>query len=549
MNIVDIFEQRAKSHPDAPAIIDTHRGKSRVTTFAELELASQQIALLLQRQGVQAGDTVLVFYPMSAELYIVLGAIFRLGMIAMFIDPSAGREHIERCCRLHQPHALIASPKAHLLRLVSSELRRIPKKIVLGGYAFGATTIDWEHHWERPHPAGETVASKLTAMQGDPCVRLARRMRALPVKTFPALITFTSGSTGQPKAALRTHEFLLAQHRVLHHSLDLKEGEIDLTTLPVFVLANLASGVTSLIPKADLRFPGAIDPTPIVEQIQKYELQSTAASPAFLEKIADHCLNKKIILTTLQKVFTGGAPVFPGLLEKLHYIAPQAKIVAVYGSTEAEPIAEIAHSQITERDIFLMQQGSGLLAGLPVTEIELRIYRDQWGSVISPLTLAEFEKSCLDANQVGEIIVSGAHVLSGYLQGRGDEETKFSVAGKIWHRTGDTGYLDEAGRLWLMGRCAAKIVDERGTLYPFAVECAALRYPNIKRAALMQQQGKRLLVIECISRREELDKRTLRNILGWAELDEIQIIGQIPVDKRHNAKVDYPALKQRIGNR
>ncbi len=553
MNIVDIFEQRAKSHPDAPAIIDSHRGKSRVTTYAELELASQKIAALLQRQGLQAGDTVLVFYPMSAELYIVLGAIFRLGVIAMFIDPSAGREHIERCCRLHQPHALIASPNAHLLRLVSSELRRIPKKFVLGGYAFGATKIDWEDHWERPHwerphPAGKTVASKLTALKSDPCVSLARRMRAFPVKTLPALITFTSGSTGQPKAALRTHEFLLAQHQVLHHSLDLKEGEIDLTTLPVFVLANLASGVTSLIPKADLRFPGAIDPAPIVEQIQKYELQSTAASPAFLEKIADYCLNKKIILTTLQKIFTGGAPVFPRLLEKLQRIAPQAKIVAVYGSTEAEPIAEIAHSQMTERDTFLMQRGSGLLAGVPVPEIELRILCDQSGSAISPLTLDEFEKSCLENNVAGEIVVSGAHVLSGYLHGHGNEETKFSVAGKIWHRTGDAGYLDEAGRLWLLGRCAAKIVDERGILYPFAVECVALSYPNIKRAALMQQQGKRLLVIERINRREELNKQELRNILAWAQLDEIRIIGQIPVDKRHNAKVDYPALKQLIGN-
>ena len=522
MNIVEIFEQRARTHPDLPAIIDTHRGKPRVTTFAELESASRKIAALLQREGLQAGDTVLVFYPMSAELYITLGAIFRLGMIAMFLDPSAGREHLASCCQLHQPQALIASPKAHLLRLVSSKLRKLPRKFVLGGYAPGATKISCE-------------SEKNIQGEGQICTLS---------DNSPALITFTSGSTGQPKATMRTHGFLLAQHRVLHHSLDLVEGEIDLTTLPVFVLANLASGVTSLIPKADLRFPGVIDPVPIVAQIQKYNLQSTAASPAFLEKIADYCLQKNIRLTTLQKVFTGGAPVFPRLLDKLQRIAPQAKIVAVYGSTEAEPIAEIAYSQMTARDKFLMQQGSGLLAGTPVPEIELRIIRDQWGSAISPLTLAEFEDLCLPSNEVGEIVVSGAHVLSGYLHGRGDEETKFCVGEKIWHRTGDAGYLDDSGQLWLLGRCATKIIDTQGTLYPFAVECAALAYPNIKRAALIQQKGKRWLLIERNDGREKIALPEIQANLRWAKLDEIRVIGKIPVDKRHNAKVDYPALKE-----
>ena len=76
----------------------------------------------------------------------------------------------------------------------------------------------------------------------------------------PALVTFTSGSTGAPKAAVRTHGFLLEQHRVLAESLRLTPDDLDLTTLPIFVLANLGSGVCSLIPDADLRHPGAIEP-------------------------------------------------------------------------------------------------------------------------------------------------------------------------------------------------------------------------------------------------------------------------------------------------
>jgi olefin beta-lactone synthetase len=522
MNITEILQQRAQRHSDLPAIIDTHRGKPRVTTFAELENGSRKIGFRLQQQGLQSGDTVLVFYPMSADLYITLGAIFRLGMTAMFLDPSAGREHLESCCRLHPPQALIASPKAHLLRLISSELRKIPHKFVIGGYVPGARKIDFTAE-----------------------LNVTENAMTQPVsEQSPALITFTSGSTGQPKAALRSHGFLVAQHNVLHRNLALTEGETDLTTLPVFVLANLASGVTSLIPQADLRFPGSIDPAPIVGQIQNYQLHSTAASPAFLEKIADYCLAKNILLTSWQKVFTGGAPVFPRLSAKLQRIAPQAKIVAVYGSTEAEPIAEMTYDKITLPEINSMQQGSGLLAGTPVKEIELRIILDQWGGMISSLTLAEFEKMELAPNKIGEIVVSGAHVLPGYLHGLGDEETKFRVAEKNWHRTGDAGYLDEAGKLWLLGRCAAKISDVRGELYPFAVECAAVSDPNVKRAALIQQEGKRLLVIERISDRKEIKCQALQASLIWAQLDEIRIVGQIPVDKRHNAKVDYVALKE-----
>ncbi len=514
MNVIEILQERANLHPDLPAIINTKHGNERVVTFAELEFASAKMAVHLQQSGLQAGDTALIFAPMSAELYIALGAVLRLGMIAMFLNPSAGRTHIEDCCRLHPPHAFIATTKAHLLRFISPAVRRIKKKFVL-----------------------ERLLQR---------VALPQSPTAIDSSQPAALITFTSGSTGEPKAALRTHEFLLAQHRVLQRTLDLQTGEIDLATLPIFVLANLASGMTSLIPQADLRFPGAINPAPIVRQIKKYQIHSTAASPAFLEKIADYCWQKNMCLTSWQKVFAGGAPVFPRLLEKLQRIAPNAEIVAVYGSTEAEPIAEIDYSQITARDNFLMRQGYGLLTGKPVPEIELRIVRDQWGSTISSLTQAEFEAMNLSNNEIGEIVVSGDHVLSGYLHGRGDQETKFSIAGKIWHRTGDAGYFDKAGQLWLMGRCAAKIIDARGTLYPFAVECAALAYPNVKRAALMEQQAKRCLILEKNDESEKIVIEEIEKKLRWAGLDEIRVIGKIPVDKRHNAKVDYPALKELI---
>src|SRR5207247_8700736 len=101
----------------------------------------------------------------------------------------------------------------------------------------------------------------------------------------PAIVTFTSGSTGEPKAVVRTHGFLIAQHRALVESLGLAPGEVDLTTLPVFLLANLASGVTSVIPDADLRAPGAIAPAPVLEQIRAPRPTRTLASTASLDRL------------------------------------------------------------------------------------------------------------------------------------------------------------------------------------------------------------------------------------------------------------------------
>jgi acyl-CoA synthetase (AMP-forming)/AMP-acid ligase II len=524
MNITEILRAHAESRPDAAAIIETRNGRDFVLTFFELERQSSLAAARFRQAGLNSGDAALVFVPMSAQLYVAMLALFRIGAVAMFLDPSAGREHIERCCALNPPRAFIGTPKAHLLMLGSSPLRRIPNKFVTSGWL----------PWAR-------------SLQGNLDGKTDSSIHQSTNNT-PALLTFTSGSTGQPKAAVRSHGFLLAQHRALERCLHLKAGDVDLTTLPVFVLANLASGVTSLIPDADLRHPGFINAAPVVAQIKKHRPVSAVASPAFLERLIEHCHLRGELLESFRKIFTGGAPVFPQLLDRLQTVAPHADAVAVYGSTEAEPIAHIARNEMSDADIAAMVNGGGLLAGKPVSEIHLRILRQQWGKPIAPMTTTEFDAMCVSEGSAGEIVVSGAHVLSGYLHGHGDEETKFKVDGVVWHRTGDAGYLDADGRLWLLGRCAARIEDGRGELYPFTVECAVSSFAEIRRSAVIAHNARRILCIERRNPKSSLDLAGIRKTLEWAHLDEIRIFPAIPVDKRHNAKIDYPALRQLLQN-
>jgi acyl-CoA synthetase (AMP-forming)/AMP-acid ligase II len=149
------------------------------------------------------------------------------------------------------------------------------------------------------------------------------------------------------------------------------------------------------------------------------------------------------------------------------------------------------------------------------------------------------------AGRAGEIVVTGDHVLKGYLDGVGDEETKCKVAGEVWHRTGDAGLMDERGRLWLLGRCAARIADDHGELYPFTVECVAMTFPEVRRAAALVRQGRRLLVVEAAEAGPKLAAR-LKQAVAWARIEEIRFLAAMPVDKRHNAKIDYPALHRRL---
>jgi acyl-CoA synthetase (AMP-forming)/AMP-acid ligase II len=138
--------------------------------------------------------------------------------------------------------------------------------------------------------------------------------------------------------------------------------------------------------------------------------------------------------------------------------------------------------------------------------------------------------------------VSGEHVLKGYLHGQGNEETKFLVDGVTWHRTGDAGYLDEHGRVWLLGRCAAKIKDAHGVLYPFAAETAVYQDPRVRRAAMVARNGRRILAVELFDSGTRPDLAELTQTIAWTDCDEVRVCRQIPVDKRHNAKIDYPAL-------
>ena len=513
MNIASILHDQALRFGDRPAIVEP----GRRITFDELDRAAAAAAEDLSEAGLVAGMRALVLSPMSIGLYATMIGMFRLRVTAVFVDPSAGSANLAACIDRVRPDAFVAVPRAHLLRVTSQEVRAVRIKMTIGGGVPGVRVV------------GRRTSE--VSRQVEPCD-----------DGTPAIITFTSGTTGEPKAAVRTHGFLVAQHRALADSLGLEAGDVDLTTLPIFLLANLASGVTSIIPDANLRTPGAIDPAPVLDQVRSERPTRTVASPALLEQLVADAAASGGRLDSFRRIFTGGAPVFPGTLDAIANVAPGASIVAVYGSTEAEPIASIDRRDIGPSDRAAMQQGAGLLAGKPSPSIQIRILPDCRGRPVGARHADDFDREVLGVGCAGEIVVAGDHVLPGYLDGLGDEDTKIKVGNRVWHRTGDAGYLDEYDRLWLLGRCSAKVSDVDGVLYPLAVECAASDVAGVRRSAFVQHGGRRVLVVEGDRGGSPALEALLRR-LAWAHLADVLTVRRIPVDRRHNAKVDSPALR------
>ncbi len=505
MNLAALLQVQVDAAGKRPALIHG----AAWCSFAGLEDASARGATLLERLGVRPGDHVLVLTPMGLPLYEVLLACWRLGAVALVVDPAAGAGAFAHAVERLQPRVFIGSSTALLLRWLRPVLRRIPR-VLATGFPW------WYGRWAgyRRHPPQRGIA---------------------PVAPdAPALITFTSGSTGAPKGAVRSHGLLAAQHALIARTLEHQAGAVEMATLPIFALASLASGMTTVIPPVDLGRVGRVAPRPVLAQLHRHGVRSATASPAFFARLLSGAP------LPLRRAFTGGAPVFPGLWARLAAALPAGEAVAVYGSTEAEPIAHAAFSTVSTEDLAAMAAGRGLLAGPVVRETDCRILATRAGEPLGPLSAGAFAAAGCALGEPGEIVVAGAHVLPGYLDGVGDATSKIAVDGRRWHRTGDCGFFDAAGRLWLLGRQRAVITDDHGRCHPFAVEAAACSRAGIRRAACVGRGGRRVLVVEGDPVAVELDDLRRR-----FHLDRIVPL-RIPLDRRHNAKVDYPALHRML---
>jgi olefin beta-lactone synthetase len=446
--------------------------------------------------------------------------MLRAGLVPAIPPPGADLATLARCAHDHPPRAVLAGGIGWAAVAAIPALHRAVRLATAAiGFAY-----DVAHAHVR---ANDEIAA---CDDGE-----------------PAMLTFTSGSTGAPKALLRSHGVARAQIEALAAALAPCEAT-SVCTMPIVLLAELAAGATCLLPGIDLRRPARADAALLAERMHAHGVGRIIASPALLANLATALEVRGATLPALRLVATGGAPVMPPLADALCRIAPHARILAVYGCTEAEPIAVLDAAAVTPADHAAMRAGAGLLAGAACNPGRVAIVPARRGALYGPFTADDAPlRNAVPPHTVGEIAVAGPHVVPHYLDRAADVTTKIRAGATTWHRTGDLGYRDADGRLWLVGRAAATIDDGRGTIEPLRVECALAYRPEIARAAIAAFDGVRVLLVEPRPN-AHIDERAIRAAVAFVEIDHI-VIGPVPVDPRHNAKVDYAALERRLRRR
>jgi olefin beta-lactone synthetase len=518
-NIAARLAERAAQVPGRDAIVQVRGRRTDRVGFGELAERVARTAAGLREMGIGPDRRVLLFVPMSIDLYVAMLATLHAGATAVFVDAWADRRRLDAAVAAARPDLFLGRPRAHLLRLLGRAVRGIPKHRVVGSRWFALGRLERD------------AVAPAVAVPGS----------------RPALITFTTGTTGKPKAAARSHDFLWAQHLALAEHLRLRDTDVDMPTLPVFVLNNLALGVTSVIPDFDPARPASIDPARILKQAVENGVTTTSGSPAFYDRLLGFVEPSGGRLP-FRDLWTGGAPVYPPLARRLAASVPGGAHV-VYGSTEAEPIAGITAGELVERT------GSaaaldGLCAGIPVPGIRLKVIRPHEGAVVlGESGWGEWE---VPWGEAGEIVVAGDHVLGEYLDS--PEETRLNKirdGETAWHRTGDGGRLDADGRLWLLGRIGSRVRRGDTVWWSTPAELRASSLAPVRHAAYLgapdRELGERaVLCVESGEARSSLEP-ALRSALGPIPVDEVRVLDRIPRDPRHASRTDTAALRRILG--
>lgn len=522
-NVLSVLRRVAARVPDRPALVMEEGSIS----FGELWRRIDRVSSGLRRLGLAPGDRAIVMIPMSIDLYVGMLAVLEMGAVAVFVDPWIGRRQIASFAAFASPRAWLGIPKSHLLRWMDARLRSIPFTVTTG--------------WRLGPVPGRCTLAELESAEGDGEVQPVER-------DDPALITFTSGSSGEPKGANRTHRFLLAQHEALAHEFPAEEGDVDMPMFPVFALNNLASGVPSVVPAMDFRRVDRVDAGRVLAQMHRHGVTTCTASPPFFDRIAARIAAGET-RPSLRRILTGGAPVSDAQLRDWRRAFPETEILVVYGSTEAEPVAHL-----TAEERLSSKRSPGFCAGRPSERVQAKIVRIHDGPIeLGPEGWEGWE---LPAGEIGELLVSGDHVCRDYYQNpKAVRENKIvDPDGGVWHRMGDTGSFDPEGRFWIAGRVHSTIRRSGQLVHPQLVEQAAKGDdPRIRRIAAVgmpdPQLGERVAIVVETGEQGLQGEIVARLAAAGFTVDEVRLTPEpLPVDPRHNSKIDYGRLRSRLSS-
>jgi acyl-CoA synthetase (AMP-forming)/AMP-acid ligase II len=305
-------------------------------------------------------------------------------------------------------------------------------------------------------------------------------------------IFYTGGTTGHPKGVMLSHanlftsalggvatgSWMQANGRVLHAA-----PMFHLADLATWIMRNCLGGTHVIIPM--------FEPTSVSRAIEQHGVTETLLVPTMIQMLVDNPAIEDSDLSSLRNLIYGASPISEALLERAAKAFPGAGLSQGYGMTELSPMATVLSPE-EHQDPTLRRS-----AGRAAPHAEVRI--------------VDADDNEVARGEVGEIVVRGGHVMMGYWEK--PEETAAAVRDG-WMHTGDGGYMDERGYVFIVDRIKDMIVSGGENVYSAEVENALAKHPAVAACAVIgvpdEEYGERVHAVVVLAEGQQLDHEQLR---------------------------------------
>lgn len=443
-----IFDLTVQKYPNKEAIYDVR--KNVRWTYKEWNVQVNKLANALLAEGVRKGDRVSTFLFNTEELATSYFACTKMGAV---FNPINFRLTPEEIAFILQD----AAPKVVLFEkvlepVVAAIEKRFPE---IAFWYIDKETPDYAASYQERVAVAPEMAPEADVDENDLYA-----------------IMYTSGTTGRPKGVLHSHRDMVEQSLVVIGATRLDSYDAGLVTAPMFHCAELHC---AFLPRVHVGASNVIlhqfEPKKVLNLIEEEEITKLFAAPTMWNMLLQEDLQEYNI-SSLKLGLYGAAPMAPALVHACHDKLG-ISLVQAYGMTEMGP----AITFLGEKDQ-LTKAGS---AGQACLNHEIRIVRPNEDGPSDP-------DDIMPPGETGEIIVKGPCMMAGYFQ-REEANEKSLYMG--WYHSGDIGYLDEEGYLWVKDRVDDMIISGGENIYPREVEDILHSHSGVLDAAVVGQPDDR----------------------------------------------------------
>lgn len=443
------------------ALICDDREISYGDLFAKIEHAAASFYSL----GIRAGDIVVICSYTIPEVVCSFYALNRLGAVCSFLDPRANDDRLLHYIKETQSRIALVWEE-QVPRFKAFQKQGVLDTIII------LPNAAYETDRSFPEPKDRTMGEPLLTWSDLSVIASHNSPGVFPYqKDYPAVILFTGGTTGVPKGVILSNDAL--NTITLEYDtcgIEYEVGHRYFNIMPPFVASGMICGINMILGLGltSILVPGR-EPNRVAELYLKYRPEHVLAVPAYYEKLFQTTEFQNADLSFIKTIATGGDELLPEIELKLNIFLRTHRCSTEIG--KGYGLTELAFAVTTTRTGVNKTGSVGI--PLPLTTISVR----------DPITREE-----LPFGSEGEVCISSSSAMNGYLGEPDEEKNVFWTDGNgnRWIRSGDAGYMDEDGFLFLKGRIKRMIIRPDGhNVWPSQIEEVILQHPAVRQCVVI----------------------------------------------------------------